>query len=160
MMTSTADFNVTSFSDPTTAVEWNKHTLSCRYTIPAYSASGGDVHVNWFKSQRDNSTCNESPGRIRIWKAKKFRDNSINTDFNDAWSGYKPQLNGSSISSPDFLSKHSITFKRIRLDDEGDYCCCVYLTTDKGHNSACSPSFHVDVIGRPKYVPVCRSVLN
>ena len=138
MMTCTADFNVTSFSIPTTAVMGNNHTLRCQYNIPDPSSTGGFVHVDWYKKQSN----------VHIWRARNFKDNA-HTDFNEAQSGYEPELTGSSISFPDFLSKHS-TFKCIKLDDTGDYRCCVHIDGQMD-DFACSPFLHVDVIG--KYIP-------
>ena len=148
MMTCTADFNVTAFSVNATAVEGNNHTLRCQYNSPDPVSTDDWVHVDWYKKQWGNSTHNVS--HVHIWRARNAKNS---TAINEAQTqtGYEPQLTGSSINFPEFLSTHSITFKRIELDDAGDFYCYLHVKIGQISKFEVSPDLHVDVIG--KYIP-------
>ena len=150
MMTCTARLNVISFSAYATAVEGSNHTLHCQYKIPDLG-SNGHVIVDWLKLKQDHYYYNslaDIDQTVHIWIAANYMDNA-SRGLNEALNEHrKRQLTGSSISFPDFLSEHSITFIRMKLDDAGKYRCCVSIV---GQRETCSIWSHVEVIG--KYIP-------
>ena len=142
-----ADFNVTLVSSPAPAVEGSNHSLRCQYNPPDTSTVRY-LEVDWYKFKRSNTPV--------IFKAKKYNESGW-ADINKAQSGYKSQLNGSSISFPEFLFNHSIVFKRITGDDKGFYKCCVNFVGQKNARASnCSTRISVEVIGKYTYrVQIC-----
>ena len=112
--------------------------FTCRYNVPRNSHQ---MKLQWRKYAASQQS-------VLLWTAKTTLTTSTRS-FSGPGAGYnQTMLNGSPSLIPDVLSRHSLSFLRIRSEDSGQYYCEVsYLLPDKTFKSGKSPPFRITVKG-------------